>query len=354
MSKEIISGIYCFENLINGKKYIGQSVDLEDRKKRHFRDLNRGKDDSILLQYAWTKYGEENFKVYVIEYCLIEDLDKKETYYIKELHSHVSENGYNIAWGGDVPMRGRKHSEETKKKISDSSPDRNGENNPFYGKKHTKESLEKMSENHIDVNGEKNPMYGKNHTEETKQKMSENHSDMSGENHPLWGTHCSDETKKKISESNKGKTMSLESREKISEGNKGKKLSDETKKKISEGNKGKVRTEEVKKRISETKKGTNIGENNPNFGRKHTPEERKKISDAKKNSVGKRKSKNATSQYIGVSWAKKTKRWMAYGRINGKTKNLGSFINEIDAAKAYNKFAIEQYGKNAILNKFDD
>ena len=45
---------------------------------------------------------------------------------------------------------------------------------------------------------------------------------------------------------------------------------------------------------------------------------------------------------------------MAYGSINSKTKNLGSYINEIDAAKAYNKFAIEQYGDNSILNIIEE
>jgi hypothetical protein len=79
---------------------------------------------------------------------------------------------------------GRKHTEEIKKNISLKNT---GANNGMYGKKHAEDSIKKMSEssknpsretrkkmseNHADVNGHKNPMYGKKHTIESKQKMS--------------------------------------------------------------------------------------------------------------------------------------------------------------------------------------
>ena len=50
-----------------------------------------------------------------------------------------------------------------------------GENNPFYGKKHTEETKQKISENRKGkCAGEEHPMYGKHHTEESLQKISQN------------------------------------------------------------------------------------------------------------------------------------------------------------------------------------
>jgi len=215
-----ISAIYCFENIINGHKYIGQSMDLEYRTKRHFRDLRNGVDDVCVLQNAWNKYGENNFKWYIVEECSVEELDNKEIFYIKEWHTHVDEGGYNISLGGDVPMRGRKHTEETKKKISEKNTGLLvGELNPFYGKKHTEEELQKMSENHKDMNGENNGMYGKNHTEETRKKMSENYN---RENRKLRGTP-STETKEKMRISKIGQKHSEETKEKMSKNRSNKK-----------------------------------------------------------------------------------------------------------------------------------
>ena len=59
---------------------------------------------------------------------------------------------------------------------------------------------------------------GQKHTEETKRKMSENHADYRGEKHPMYGKHLSENTKAKISEKNKGrklKPFTKEHRERI-------------------------------------------------------------------------------------------------------------------------------------------
>lgn len=48
-----------------------------------------------------------------------------------------------------------------------------------------------------------------------------------------------------------------------------------------------------------------------------------------------RKHLKSTSQYVGVSWCKKSHKWRSQIRINGKKINLGHFINEIDAHNAY-------------------
>ena len=76
--------------------------------------------------------------------------------------------------------------------------------------------------------GENHPMYGKKHSEESKRKMAEVRK----------GKPKSEEHKKKIGEANKGKKMSEEARRKMSAAHKGKHLSEEHKNKLREVNKG--------------------------------------------------------------------------------------------------------------------
>jgi len=60
--------------------------------------------------------------------------------------------------------------------------------------------------------------------------------------------------------------------------------------------------------------------------------------------------KNPSSKYKGVSFKKRTKKWTAQIRYNGKTKFIGSYENEIEAAKAYDKAAKKHHGEFAVLN----
>jgi hypothetical protein len=71
------------------------------------------------------------------------------------------------------------------------------------------------------------------------------------------------------------------------------------------------------------------------------------------NAHNKTKSKNASSKYFGVSFYKKDKKWKSVIAFNGKNHYLGTFEEEIDAAKAYNEEAIKHYKENANLNVFN-
>ena len=53
------------------------------------------------------------------------------------------------------------------------------------------------------------------------------------------------------------------------------------------------------------------------------------------------------SKYKGISYHKPTNKWRARININGKTTYLGYYNNEIEAAKSYEKKAIELYGEYA-------
>lgn len=66
------------------------------------------------------------------------------------------------------------------------------------------------------------------------------------------------------------------------------------------------------------------------------------------------KHRNKTSQYVGVSWSKDRKCWTAQISYMRKVNVLGRFLNEIDAARAYDKKAKELYGNHAKLNLPED
>lgn len=60
-----------------------------------------------------------------------------------------------------------------------------------------------------------------------------------------------------------------------------------------------------------------------------------------------------TSKFIGVCLNKKNGKWLSYLWHNGKRVHLGTFTEEINAAKAYNRMARELFGDNAILNQVE-
>ena len=94
-------GIYKITNKINGKIYVGQSVNIAERWKQHEYKAFNSKELAYnsAIHQAYRKYGIENFVCEVIEQCRPEELDEREIYWIQELNSLVP-NGYNILSGG--------------------------------------------------------------------------------------------------------------------------------------------------------------------------------------------------------------------------------------------------------------
>lgn len=114
-------GIYYIKNKINGKMYIGQSVSIsKDRIPAHLSALKSGRHFNSHLQKAFIKYGEESFEFGTLEECAKEDLNEKEVFYINHFSSSNPKKGYNLSLGGESVMKGRKHDEESKKKMSKS------------------------------------------------------------------------------------------------------------------------------------------------------------------------------------------------------------------------------------------
>lgn len=95
------SGIYEIRNVINGKRYIGQSYDIYERWKHHLGRLRANQSDCTHLQNAWNKYGQYAFVFHVLELCNIDELNKKELYWI-DMYDSIKD-GYNVACGGNYP-----------------------------------------------------------------------------------------------------------------------------------------------------------------------------------------------------------------------------------------------------------
>lgn len=62
------------------------------------------------------------------------------------------------------------------------------------------------------------------------------------------------------------------------------------------------------------------------------------------------RNKRKSSKYKGVHWHKKSQKWAAAITFNNKTHHLGYFIDEIEAAKAYDRAAKKYHGDFASLN----
>ena len=136
--------IYEIKNLINNKRYIGQTtLDLDKRCYWNEKSILRNYQHNLYFIRSMNKYCFENFERKTLDFSQSQkELDEKEEYYIQRYNTLNQKFGYNLRHGGS-----------------------NG--------KHTKETILKMSENHLDTSGRNNHMYGKHHSEETKNKISE-------------------------------------------------------------------------------------------------------------------------------------------------------------------------------------
>lgn len=96
-------GIYLIQNLINGKCYIGQSIDIYTRWRRH-KNPNTWVEKDYPLYRAFQKYGLNNFKFEILEECAPKELNEKEIYYIEKYNSFFE--GYNQTLGSSSGTNG--------------------------------------------------------------------------------------------------------------------------------------------------------------------------------------------------------------------------------------------------------
>jgi len=109
------SGVYQIRNTINGKVYVGSSVDITARWAVHRSDLKHGHHHSVKLQRAFDKHGADAFEYLIVRKCQMEDLLQHEQHWIDSTDAVGA--GYNV-----LPVagsfRGRTVSRETREKLS--------------------------------------------------------------------------------------------------------------------------------------------------------------------------------------------------------------------------------------------
>lgn len=160
--------IYKTKNTINGKFYVGK-------------DTKNNPDyygSGLILNKAIKKYGKENFIKEVLEFCSTkEELNEREIFWINELSATTL--GYNIALGGagGDTLTMNPNLEEIRKKFI-------GEKNHYFNKKHSEETKIKISKSQTGRkawNKDKVDIYSKEHIENLSKIRKEK---FSGENHP--------------------------------------------------------------------------------------------------------------------------------------------------------------------------
>lgn len=174
-------GIYRITNLVTGKSYIGQTrMNFGDRRDAHFALLNAGKHYSKEMQVDWNIYGPEKFEFAVLE--IVDDPTLLNDLEIQYIDAYTAKGlCYNQNPGGTG--KGKHLTEEAKRKI--------GAKNRINmtGRKASEETRRKMSES------QKNRVY----TDEEKQQIAEKMRTIN------IGRHRSDETKellRKINQEN--------------------------------------------------------------------------------------------------------------------------------------------------------
>jgi len=136
-----MGGVYKISNNIDGRVYIGSSVNFKKRWNEHKRDLLNNKHQNVHLQRFVNKYGVD-----VLNFMMLEIVDNGNILIREQYYLDSTNNKFNIAENATAPMMGKFHTYESKIKISKRSL---GANNPMFGKKRPQWLIDKLIESSL-------------------------------------------------------------------------------------------------------------------------------------------------------------------------------------------------------------
>lgn len=243
------SGIYFIRNVSNNRMYVGSCKRFKTRFSDHINSLNKNKHRNKFLQNDWNKCGREAFVFEVVEVTngTTEERRQIEQQYIDKyfdnkvlcynMRKNVVENdpscfskdpeetkrkrsaslkGRKLSPESIEKIRianiGRVRSEETRKKISETSKGREpwhkGKTNVYSEEqiKAISDSVKRLWDNKDYRNKTIEKMKGAKRSKDTIDKMSKR---MKGENHPMFGKKHKQESIEKIKKNRKGKMLGL-------------------------------------------------------------------------------------------------------------------------------------------------
>lgn len=110
-------GIYAIRGKYNDFHLVGQTQQpINERWSQHRQKLRKNKHDNPYLQNSFNKHGEHEFVFVFIEECSDPtQIDNRERFWINQLQSMKTHNGWNLREGGAYGL----YSPELRKKVSD-------------------------------------------------------------------------------------------------------------------------------------------------------------------------------------------------------------------------------------------
>lgn len=255
--------VYQTVNTVNGHFYIGKTT--------RYRHLSGYKGSGSRIKEAFAKYGKENFICYPLY-----EFDTEAEAFAKEKELVTEElvanpNCYNMQVGGDGTTAGAKF---------------------LIKGDHKVRVLPGEIQKYLDAGY---VPWKRPHSEETKKKMSESHKGMPG---TMKGRHHSEESKKKISEAGKGRKHTEEWKQMMHDRFVGKPRDPELMKRIAATKKAKgiKMSEEARQKMSEAHKGKPAW----NRGKKATTQNLYWVNDKQ---INRRVSEEERDRLISEGWS---------------------------------------------------